>query len=91
MRAGEGRVGPSLRPRRTGAPWSLTPRSRRHRTASHALHLKSLIEKKLQAWIRVKCAGIIRRYEKTSKLQRLVKAMAETAPGSSLPSSTPSS
>ncbi len=64
----------------------LAPRSLRHGTASHALHLKSLVEKKLQMakvetthfWlprIRVKYAEIIRRYEKTGKLQRLVKAM----------------
>ncbi len=58
----------------------ITPRSRRHGTASHALRLKSLVEKKLQVWIRVKCAGIIRRYEKTGKLQRLVKAMGRDRP-----------
>ena len=64
----------------------LTPRSRRHGTASHALRLKSLVEKKLLMAkvetthfrlprIRVKYAVIIRRYEKTGKRQRLDKAM----------------
>ncbi len=53
---------------------------------SHALHLKSLVEKKLLMAkvetthfrlprIRVKYAVIIRRYEKTGKRQRLDKAM----------------
>ena len=53
----------------------LTPRSRRHGTASHALLLNALDEKKLQVRIRVKCAEIVRLHEKTRKLQRPGEAM----------------
>ncbi len=48
----------------------LTPRSRRHGTASHALLLNALDEKKLQVRICVKCAEIVRLHEKSRKLQR---------------------
>ena len=53
----------------------LASRSRRHGAASHALRPYSLVEKKLQVRIRVKCAEIVRLYKKTGKLQRLVEAM----------------